>query len=288
MTWTNAFDTGNCTVALYNYLSGTLYWSGILRKGHMSPQFNDNNGNGPYQIAVDQHGVVTLTNAGTFTFNGGIELRVQPAFAISNVACRMRAFNLDPGAVADGSGSHSSAFVSNGNAGPSTDVPLTRVGTSTAMMPDPAAPSATAGVISMSVVADYPSATNPNVGTVISAIYEITTANPPPVAPDLPLAAPYNSGGSPAPTNLTPTITENSAVVTPDALVIATTAEHGSVGVSGSSLQYLPDVGFTGSDSFSYYATYGGLNSNIATISVTVSPAPSGAFWTDFIWCEEN
>lgn len=287
MGWTNAFDTGHCTVALYNALgSGTPFWSGLLRKGQSSPQFHDNNGNGPYQIAVDQHGLVTLTNGGTFTLTADMELRVTPNFAISNVACRMRSIYLDTAATADGSGSNSIAEVSNGSIGPTDSVSLTRVGSTNAVTPDPAAPTAIAGVISMSVTARY-LAVAPAIGELIGAIYEITTSTDAPLAPDETINPPYNAGSG-SPTSITPIITVDSSQVTPDSLVINSLATHGSVGISGNNVQYLPDVGYSGSDSFTYYAMYGGLASNIATVTVNVGAPPSGNFWTDFVTCQED
>jgi len=41
------------------------------------------------------------------------------------------------------------------------------------------------------------------------------------------------------------------------------------------SFSYTPNPGFTGADSFSYRANDGGLDSNTATVAITVSAAPS-------------
>lgn len=49
---------------------------------------------------------------------------------------------------------------------------------------------------------------------------------------------------------------------------------RGTLGpVSGSSVMYTPNADFTGSDSFTFRANDGGLNSNIATVTITVGPA---------------
>src|SRR5207244_3351365 len=55
--------------------------------------------------------------------------------------------------------------------------------------------------------------------------------------------------------------------------------QHGTVttGTTSSSVSYTPNTGFTGTDSFTYKATDGqGVDSNIATVTITVSSASSG------------
>jgi hypothetical protein len=55
--------------------------------------------------------------------------------------------------------------------------------------------------------------------------------------------------------------------------------QHGSVaqGSSPNSVLYTPNSGFTGTDSFTYKSTDGqGLDSNIATVTITVSSSSSG------------
>jgi hypothetical protein len=47
---------------------------------------------------------------------------------------------------------------------------------------------------------------------------------------------------------------------------------HGSVQVQGDGLVYTPDPGYTGDDSFSYTVTDGILESNPATVTVTINP----------------
>ncbi|MEX0934930.1 MAG: Ig-like domain-containing protein, partial [Candidatus Paceibacterota bacterium] len=48
---------------------------------------------------------------------------------------------------------------------------------------------------------------------------------------------------------------------------------HGTVSISGDDILYTPDNGYTGSDSFSYRATDGSLESNTAQVSITVQAA---------------
>ena len=55
-----------------------------------------------------------------------------------------------------------------------------------------------------------------------------------------------------------------------------TTANGGSVSISGNALVYNPGFGFTGADSFSYTISDGELTSS-ATVSVTVDPPPTDA-----------
>ena len=51
---------------------------------------------------------------------------------------------------------------------------------------------------------------------------------------------------------------------------IVNQAKNGTVGLSGKSATYFPAVGFSGSDSFTFAASNGELDSNLATIQVTV------------------
>jgi hypothetical protein len=51
-----------------------------------------------------------------------------------------------------------------------------------------------------------------------------------------------------------------------------TQAMHGSVSIVGQNIEYMPNVGYCGSDSFSYQANDGVLNSTgIATVNITVN-----------------
>ena len=58
---------------------------------------------------------------------------------------------------------------------------------------------------------------------------------------------------------------------------------HGTASVAGDQLHYVPEAGYTGDDAFTYQATDGELDSNTATVGVTVTPPgdPSLiAYWT--------
>jgi hypothetical protein len=98
----------------------------------------------------------------------------------------------------------------------------------------------------------------------------------PPVvaAPDI--AESMHTAATPPSVSTTPAITEDGTVVTPDSLTIVTPPAHGTASVSGVSLVYTPAANFAGLDSFTYYATKSGINSNTATVSVSVSPPTFG------------
>jgi PKD repeat protein len=57
-----------------------------------------------------------------------------------------------------------------------------------------------------------------------------------------------------------------------DALAVASVTQgaHGTVSSDGSSVTYTPEAGWTGDDTFTYVATDGSLESNAATVTVTV------------------
>ncbi len=69
-------------------------------------------------------------------------------------------------------------------------------------------------------------------------------------------------------------ITLSASDVDNDALtyIIVSGPSHGSLSVVGSSVTYTPTAGFVGSDSFTFKANDGTLDSNIATVSITVKP----------------
>ena len=50
-------------------------------------------------------------------------------------------------------------------------------------------------------------------------------------------------------------------------------ATHGTASVVGTMLHYVPDAAYTGPDSFTYKANNGALDSNVATVTMTVTPA---------------
>jgi YD repeat-containing protein len=104
---------------------------------------------------------------------------------------------------------------------------------------------------------------NSNTGTVN------VTVNPqlPAVAASFPITVGYESSYT-----YTPTITGGAA----GGLTLVTgSQEGGSVSVSGLSLIYTaPSYGYSGQDSFSYYASNAGGRSNTGTVNVTVNPQP--------------
>ncbi|MBW9064052.1 calcium-binding protein [Rhizobium herbae] len=51
--------------------------------------------------------------------------------------------------------------------------------------------------------------------------------------------------------------------------------------LSGNYFDYVPEAGFTGTDSFTVYATDGQGNSNLATITITIAPPPEYVVLTD-------
>ncbi|HET6724967.1 MAG TPA: FG-GAP-like repeat-containing protein [Gammaproteobacteria bacterium] len=51
---------------------------------------------------------------------------------------------------------------------------------------------------------------------------------------------------------------------------------HGTVSVDGSKFTYTPDSGYSGEDSFTYQANDGSLNSNTATVSITIQSTGGG------------
>src|SRR5439155_14481537 len=57
---------------------------------------------------------------------------------------------------------------------------------------------------------------------------------------------------------------------------------HGAVTLSADgSFSYIPATGYTGSDSFTYKANDGSLDSNVATVSITVNAVSSGPLFSD-------
>jgi len=90
-----------------------------------------------------------------------------------------------------------------------------------------------------------------------------------PVAPNETIScAEYSSNNA-----VTPVITQSGSPVTGSTLAIVSSAGNGAASVSGSSLLYTPNDGYFGPDSFTYTATYNGDTSNVATVTVNVTPA---------------
>jgi YD repeat-containing protein len=98
--------------------------------------------------------------------------------------------------------------------------------------------------------------------------FSITVGNPPaPTAANTSISTAYNTAGGVA--------LPGSGVVSQ--YILVTNPGHGSAVISGGGVTYTPAAGYSGIDSFTYYANGPGGNSNVATVSVTVGnpPAPS-------------
>jgi hypothetical protein len=58
------------------------------------------------------------------------------------------------------------------------------------------------------------------------------------------------------------------------ALRIVSQPQHGTVGLNGTTATFFPEAGFVGGDAFTFAAWDGSTDSNLATVSLTVSAAP--------------
>ena len=72
------------------------------------------------------------------------------------------------------------------------------------------------------------------------------------------------------------TLSATDADSTSLAYSIVTGPANGVLGGSGSARSYTPNSGFTGTDSFTFQASDGFANSNVATVTITVSAVASG------------
>ncbi len=107
-------------------------------------------------------------------------------------------------------------------------------------------------------------------GTSKAVTINITGANDAPVARDLALSVVGNSAAAVA---LAATDVDNATATL--SYVIVNAAQHGSVArQADGSWRYTPTTGYVGSDSFTYKATDGKLDSNVATVRVTVTAPP--------------
>lgn len=96
---------------------------------------------------------------------------------------------------------------------------------------------------------------------------EHANPNHPPSATDL--TASVASGAT-----LTLTLQANDTDGDSLQLRIVSQPAHGRAGVGGSTATYIPDPGFTGSDSFTYAASDGMADSNLASVTVSVGGTP--------------
>ncbi|WP_353227163.1 putative Ig domain-containing protein [Pseudomonas qingdaonensis] len=113
-------------------------------------------------------------------------------------------------------------------------------------------PAGNAGVVNVSVTTAAGSASLTNAFTYIA----------PPVAGPVSASVGHNSSANPVTLSLSGGVASSVA--------ISTSASHGTVTASGTSVTYTPTVGFAGTDSFTYTATNSAGTSAPATVTVTV------------------
>jgi Big-like domain-containing protein/calcineurin-like phosphoesterase family protein len=103
------------------------------------------------------------------------------------------------------------------------------------------------------------------------ATISLSDTNLPPVASDVSASTP---GGTPT----TVTLSASDPGGEPLTFSIVGGPAHGSLGaISGDSVDYTPDSGFVGTDTFTYSASDGSLASNVATVTVDVLNRPPTA-----------
>ena len=125
MTWTNAFDIGECTV------SADGLWSGILSKGQSSPTFSGNLSGEVVQINVDSSGNVALNWISGNGPSGGYQLEVVPAYSLDAAT----AIQISGITMSIGVSGEAQAFAN--PAGPNVGNPKL-TGSGSAWSPDPA------------------------------------------------------------------------------------------------------------------------------------------------------
>lgn len=117
-------------------------------------------------------------------------------------------------------------------------------------------PAGNAGVVNVSVTTAAGSASLTNAFTYIA----------PPVAGPVSASVGHNSSANPVTLSLSGGVASSVA--------ISTSASHGTVTASGTSVTYTPTVGYAGTDSFTYTATNSAGTSAPATVTVTVEHRP--------------
>lgn len=155
-----------------------------------------------------------------------------------------------------------------GNVLGSNDAVLLRYARSTATLHyTPLAP----GTVTFTVTADDGQAEN----HLFSRTFTVTVTNAPPVAGD-------DSASTPELTPVTVDVLANDSDPEGDLLVVTghTAAAHGSASCGATSCTYAPDLGFQGSDSFTYTVEDGFGAADTATVSVTVTPSSGLDFHT--------
>jgi hypothetical protein len=102
---------------------------------------------------------------------------------------------------------------------------------------------------------------------------ESASPNRPPVASD---ASASTTDGTPVAVPLAATDADGNALT----LRVVSQAAHGRAGLSGRQATYYPDAGFVGTDTFTFAASDGVSESNLATVTVTVAHGTAAAhFW---------
>lgn len=244
MTWTNAFDIGACTVEVYAAGDPSHPdYTGILSKGQSADLTLASTWT--MHVAVSADGVVTLTN----TSGSGLEIdagvRIVPAYALTGMGGARATLPVSASGAGDATanGDLLNSFT-NGDASVdlSSMTPYNQI----------AAQTNTIGSSSASIVVQFTP--------------EFDVPAPVPVASDESITVMQGSASNVVPTE----ITVDGAVTVPDSLAIDSDPVHGSVAVNGLAVTYTPDAGYYGSDSFTYFGTVAGVDSNAATVSVTI------------------
>ncbi len=124
-----------------------------------------------------------------------------------------------------------------------------------------------AGDLSASGLNLFVSTSNGNISNVVYSCTNATAAAPVAGAVSATVAA--NSSAN--------SVTLNITGGTPTSVAVATGASHGTATASGTSINYTPASGYSGSDSFTYTATNSTGTSSAATVTVAVT-APTLAF----------
>ncbi len=195
----------------------------------------------------------TATNAGGTSAAATVSVTVNPLAPVANAVSVTVAFNSSNNAIPlsiSGGAATSVAVASGASHGTAT-----ASGTSITYTP-------TAGYTG----SDSFTYTATNVtGTSAAATVTITVSAAAPVANAVSASVAFNSSANPITLNITGGVATSVAV--------ATAAAHGTATASGTSITYTPQIGYAGSDSFTYRATNATGTSAPATVSITVNPA---------------
>ena len=83
-------------------------------------------------------------------------------------------------------------------------------------------------------------------------------------------------------TGLAITLTATDPDLDPLSYSIVSNPSNGTLSGTAPNVFYTPNLGFTGTDSFTFEANDGVVSSNMATITLTVNPAGSVSFFDNF------